>query len=229
MGRRKELAGQKFGRLLVLEDLPTKNGRGFCLVKCDCGVEKNVKSRDLLANSTKSCGCLASELSSARRKANLTGIKFNMLTVLREDTAKRRKNTKPRWICRCDCGTEKSIQSNNLLNGNIASCGCLIRRTGENNPQWKGGTSNVDGYIVRTVYENGKKRHVKEHRFVMEQHLGRKLYPSENVHHKNGIRNDNRIENLEIWVKTQPCGQRVEDLVEFSLEILQKYAPEKLK
>ena len=52
----------------------------------------------------------------------------------------------------------------------------------------------------------------------MEEILGRPLQPVENVHHRNGVRNDNRPENLELWVTPQPQGQRVADLVRFVVE-----------
>lgn len=69
---------------------------------------------------------------------------------------------------------------------------------------------------------------ILEHRYIMSEYLGRPLENHEQVHHINGIRYDNRIENLELWSTRQPPGQRVEDKVKFAIEILEMYAPERL-
>ena len=85
-------------------------------------------------------------------------------------------------------------------------------------------TIHKKGYIaVRILGANGKAAYRFEHVLNMEKALGRSLLPGENVHHINGIRDDNRIENLELWIKPQPTGIRVEDAVAWAKEILSRY------
>jgi hypothetical protein len=89
------------------------------------------------------------------------------------------------------------------------------------------GTTWIDkyGYVNRTVHGVT----MFEHRHVMEQHLGRLLWPDENVHHINGDRTDNRLANLELWSTSQPSGQRVADKLAHALEMVARYAPERLR
>ncbi len=86
---------------------------------------------------------------------------------------------------------------------------------------------NTWGYVT-TVCADGKYR--QAHRMVMAEHIGRELLRHETVHHKNGVRTDNRLSNLELWTKHQPNGQRVVDKVDWAREILDIYGdlfPEK--
>ena len=88
-------------------------------------------------------------------------------------------------------------------------------------PYGEGRWATKDGYIV--VSKRGERFGILEHRLVMEQVLGRPLREDETVHHKNGVRNDNRPENLELWSSYQPAGQRVEDLLAWAREIERRY------
>lgn len=126
------------------------------------------------------------------------------------------------------------MSGGSLRRGDTKSCGCYNRELrqlawprGTSSRLWKGGRSlRKDGYV--TIY-TGERFHQYEHVKVMEDHLGRKLYPEETVHHRNGVRSDNSIGNLELWSKSHPSGQRVTDKVAWAEEILKLYAPEKLK
>jgi hypothetical protein len=83
------------------------------------------------------------------------------------------------------------------------------------------------GYVAVTDPHKRKRDGVLEHRLVMEQHLGRLLEPHEEVHHINGVRDDNRLENLELWSTSQPSGQRVEDKLAWAYEMIRLYGKEK--
>ena len=78
---------------------------------------------------------------------------------------------------------------------------------GKNNPNWKGGKILISGYvyIYSHIHPNKTKDgYVCEHRLVMEEFLNRYLTKKEIIHHKNEIKTDNRIENLELY---ESCGK----------------------
>lgn len=92
------------------------------------------------------------------------------------------------------------------------------------------GSTTSQGYrVISANHPNAKSRgkngkgQILEHKFIMSNHIGRPLHDHETVHHKNGIRNDNRIENLELWSHSHPFGQRVEDKISWAKQFLNEY------
>lgn len=92
-----------------------------------------------------------------------------------------------------------------------------------------GGWITAEGYRMLTIPDhpnaNGTGR-IAEHRFVMSKVLGRPLAPGETVHHRNGVKTDNRPENLELRAGAHGVGANVLDLVQDAIKTLLRYAPE---
>lgn len=222
-GERTETIGKAFGRWTVVARA-NERGYGRYLCRCSCGSEVVRSIGTLRSGMSKGC------TKCAKRGLNfcdLTGLKFGKLTVVRRAA---NAGSTTNWICTCGCGVEKSIASRHLSSGKTISCGCILKeawvsRFGPDYPYWKGGRYLTrDGYVQTS---SGKNK-IAEHRLIMERHLGRKLSKTETVHHKNGKRADNRLDNLELWDSNHPAGQRVSDLVDWAVSVLRRHRPELL-
>ena len=109
-----------------------------------------------------------------------------------------------RFVC-CECGVEFTYYKSHKRGDNaFCSHEChfkYIAKDVKNHPRWRGGRAIHSGYI--SIWTPGKR--VKEHRFIMGQHVGRPLRSDEIVHHINHDKTDNRIENLMITTRSEHC------------------------
>lgn len=120
MGKHENLIGQKFGRLLVIDEAGIEGrGKYRWLCWCECGKETVVRGDLLKSGRTKSCGCLSSDSA----KYHLVGNRYGHLSVIREEG--RNKHGEVMWLCKCDCGNEMLAKSCNLVHGFVKSCGCM--------------------------------------------------------------------------------------------------------
>lgn len=160
------------------------------------------------------------------RVKDRSGERFHLLSVVSLVPRGEWVSRNAQWLCLCDCGTFTVATGNNLESGKHKSCGCLKTSTTARRVDAKGYVS------VRTTDLQNPSQHsgwVKEHTLVMCQCLGRYLLKGETVHHLNGVRHDNRPENLELWSTSQPSGQRVQDKVRWAIELLRLYQPDSLR
>lgn len=163
------------------------------------------------------------------------GIIFNMLKVCDACQNEFKPSSKHRNCPSCRyhmadfvlCHVCKARRHSPKYN-NCIHCTNLIK------PNYGKGRYKKNGYIM--VFQKGHPRaqgnggnYVFEHILVMEKLLGRHLITGENVHHKNGVRDDNSVDNLELWVKPQPSGVRAKDALVWAKQILALYEPVKEK
>lgn len=123
----KNIVGQRFGRLTVIERAENRGHHLYYRCKCDCGTEKEISGDSLRKGTSQSCGCVSRELTSKRsRGEDITGQRFGRWTVLYEAEPKLKNGFASRMFhCRCDCGTEKDVNYTSLRKGGTQSCGCL--------------------------------------------------------------------------------------------------------
>ena len=128
MSDRKDLTGQRFGRLTAKYTFNKTSGarsRTYWHCVCDCGNEKDVLTDSLTSGRTLSCGCLCRERTSATSCYDLTGKRIGRLTVLKR--VSEIGAPKVLWLCKCDCGNEKVIKADALNSNKTISCGCYQR------------------------------------------------------------------------------------------------------
>lgn len=120
LGKSIDLAGKRYGKLIVVCKTDKRDAAGCVMweCRCDCGNTKLYSTNELNRGSVTSCGC------GQNKMEDLTGQRFGRLTVIKLDKYSP-KSHGTRWLCKCDCGKQKSILASCLKKGLTTSCGCF--------------------------------------------------------------------------------------------------------
>ena len=193
---KKDLHGLRFGSLVVVEYMGNNGyGRSSWRCQCDCGGTKETIASSLLSGATVTCG----HCQETRMYSLMQGKRYGRWTVISK--CKKDKRSAIKFLCQCDCGTERPVKAARLLDGTSASCGCLRSemQSGENSHWWKGGITPLQTQI-RNLSQNSQWRHKVFQRDDFTccscHEVGRKL----NAHHIKSFASilaDNNIETLE--------------------------------
>lgn len=204
MSARLDLIGRRFGKGVVLELVERKKcgtsspnikptAISIWKLQCDCGNIYNANIKNLCSGGTKSCGCAIRKDRSGMRCGMLTVLKFSHITSKVAKNGRIIYNSY--WLCKCDCGTEKTISANWLDIKKIGSCGCRSR-----SPQ------SPNKFSLEVPY----------YKYI--KHLYRQIKRRKNV----SLTNDITVEFLEELYKKQDgkcamCGFAI-DLTNYSLD-----------
>ena len=248
-GKPVDLSFEKDSSCPVCDKEFSVTGKNFNKIYCStacCGFSKKRKKLNfpinknaLIVLKTKNCLSCAKEFV---QKLTTRNQKY-CCKKCAANACHRRKKDLPLQLQMIKCNVcDKEFRQKRSNNGNYCSFRCkrlASTRKNQGNPVkgklkhiWGSGHINAQGYkVISKIHPNarGRKKGVRgrgqilEHTWVMSNYIGRPLRKGETVHHKNGIRNDNRIENLELWSKSHPFGQRVEDKINWAKEFLESY------
>ena len=152
--KRKDLTGQKFRHLTVIEMLYGYNGdrHTHCRCICDCGNEHIISADHLQKRKNPSCGCMSNYYRTINNRSNEIGNKYNRLTIIDIDYS-----IKPSIaVCECDCGEIISVNKADVISGHTQSCGCLqSERTSQTNEKdFTDVISDAGVVLKRAAYKN---------------------------------------------------------------------------
>jgi hypothetical protein len=147
MAKAVDLTGEVFELWTVIERLENRyeNNRSYRYYKvlCVCGNTKDIRSENLTGGNSKSCGCLRSMTSQAHTildDNDIKGKRFGRLIAVERDFSRLCRKNKTAYICKCDCGNIKRVESSNLLEhkkGHTRSCGCYNKERMKGNKYGK--------------------------------------------------------------------------------------------